>query len=98
MSEPRPLRFSCAWVPGTMDRVRITSPLGTHEVALRRVRDVLGRAAVQDLYLLGRYAAPATEAQLLHLLDQLGCPAAEPRPPKAPPLPHRAASEPLALD
>lgn len=72
MTQTPAVRFSCAWVPATLDRVRVSSPYGTFEVDLQLVRQVLGRPALQALYLQGRYNVEKPELTLRAILDQLG--------------------------
>ncbi len=60
------------WVPGTSDRVLVRSPLGRGEARLRDVRRVLGRSAVDDLYLRGAHTLAGSEPSLWYTLVCLG--------------------------
>ncbi|MFC4639227.1 hypothetical protein [Deinococcus hohokamensis] len=49
--------LTCRWVPGTLDRVRITTP---HHEEIWSIQDIarrFGRDAVNALYLHGKYIA-----------------------------------------
>ena len=65
--------ITCRWVPGTLDLVRIEHPYGIDAVPLHDVRLVLGRACVQDLYLIGRHVVTFDETTSRDVLRRLGC-------------------------
>lgn len=64
----------CRWVPGTLDRVHVSSPFGHGEATLRDVRRVLGPGAVRDLYLRGAHRHCDHEDHVWYALVCLGCP------------------------
>jgi|GEM_PF-6638792 len=80
MTQPTESNLTCAWVPGTLDRVRVSSSCGPHEVDIRSVQRVLGRPAVHALYLSGRYTLSLTHDDTRRTLTDLGCTLAEPEP------------------
>lgn len=54
----------CTWVPGTTDTIRLTTAKKTFKIKLRQVSSLLGRQAVNDLYLSGRYTKTITQEEL----------------------------------
>ena len=64
--------LTCRFVPGTMDRVFVVSRLGRGTVSLREVENVLGRGAVESLYLRGRFALVSDEDSVWYILVCLG--------------------------
>lgn len=78
--------LTCRWVPGTFDRVLVSSPFGHGEASLRDVRRVLGPGAVHDLYLRGRHRHFDDEDRVWYAMLCLGCLASpdEPAPVAAP--------------
>ena len=49
------LHAHCTWVPGTMDRVRVTFRNAVRELPLARLKTQFGREALEALYLKGRH-------------------------------------------
>lgn len=43
------------WIPGTLDRVHLQTPHGSQELSVAHVRRLLGREALEGLYLRGSY-------------------------------------------
>ncbi|WP_146009487.1 hypothetical protein [Deinococcus planocerae] len=68
--------LTCRWVPGTLDRVFVSSPFGSGEASLRDVRRVLGPVASHDLYLSGRHHLCGDADHIWYALVCLGCPVA----------------------
>lgn len=66
--------LTCRFVPGTTDAVRVHSHLGGGVVPLSVVRSVLGRPALEGLYLRGAYIHEDHEDQIWFILMCLGCP------------------------
>lgn len=64
--------LTCRFVPGTMDRVFVVSRLGRGTVSLATVENVLGRPALESLYLRGRYALVNDEDSIWYTLVCLG--------------------------
>lgn len=58
----------CTWVPGTNDTVSILSNQKTYSLKLRQVVALLGRQAVNDLYLRGKFSKTVTSEELETLL------------------------------
>ena len=57
----------CRLVPGTLDRVFVSSPFGHGEASLRDVRRVLGPGALHDLYLRGRHRLQGSDDQIWYV-------------------------------
>ncbi len=62
------LNIICTWVPGTTDTIRLTTARTTLKIKLRQVHALLGRQAVNDLYLRGRYTKTVSSEELEKLL------------------------------
>ncbi|WP_146202818.1 hypothetical protein [Deinococcus irradiatisoli] len=59
----------CTWVPGTTDTIRLTTAKKTLKIKLRQVHALLGRQAVNDLYLRGRHTKTISQEELEKLLN-----------------------------
>ncbi len=47
-------RWTCSWVPGTINRVRLTGARDTIETTVDRLVRAVGAPILNDLYLKGR--------------------------------------------
>ena len=50
---------TCRWVPGTLDRVRVSSPDRAEVLDIGAVERRFGRAALEALYLKGHFTSRA---------------------------------------
>lgn len=66
------MTLTLRWMPGTTDRVLARSPLGRGEIRVHDVRRVLGRTAIEDLYLRGVHTVVRPEASLWFVMVCLG--------------------------
>jgi hypothetical protein len=65
-----PEGWSCRWVPGTVDRVRLNScSLQEREIGVREVARLAGPSALHALYLRGHYRGDCQDSPCL----TLGC-------------------------
>lgn len=55
------MNYSCVWVPGTLDRVKVSVESLQAEWSLGEVFRLLGTRAVHDLYLRGRASGERNE-------------------------------------
>lgn len=53
--------LTCRWVPNTFDRVLVRSAVAAAEVSIAQVRRVLGRDALESLYLRGSFVLDAED-------------------------------------
>ncbi|AFZ66171.1 hypothetical protein [Deinococcus peraridilitoris] len=63
--------LTCRWTLGTLDRVRITTPWVAGEVHVAHIVRLLGRNALEGLYLRGSYVLDADEDLLWDVTQAL---------------------------
>ncbi|AHX26546.1 hypothetical protein DEDE109153_15225 [Deinococcus deserti] len=56
---------TCSWVPGTLDRIRVTCAQHDEVWHIRDVANRYGREALNALYLKGRYQTHVSRRELL---------------------------------
>ncbi len=61
--------ITCTWVPGTTDTIKLSSKKQILKIKLRQVNFLLGKQAVNDLFLRGRYSNKVTQEQFDRLLQ-----------------------------
>lgn len=61
--------LTCRWVPNTLDRVVVRSAFGAAEVGIAQVGRVLGRDALESLYLRGSFVLDAEDERSWAALD-----------------------------
>lgn len=64
--------LTCHWVPNTFDRVQVTTLHGSTEAHIGLVRRVLGREALEALYLRGSYTLLAPGHATAQAMEALG--------------------------
>lgn len=77
---PSPALLVCRWVPGTLDRIRVSSRCGHVVTSTREVGRVLGSRALDHLYLRGKHLHDDHEGHAWGAFVRQSGPVPPPRP------------------